>query len=123
MTAKSKQNQTTAETGLPKDWRRVSLRSVAEVRFSNVDKKTSPGELPVRLCNYMDVYANDYIVSGMPFMHASATKSEIARFRLQQGDVIITKDSETPDDIGIPAVVDDAAENLVCGYHLALIRP
>jgi type I restriction enzyme S subunit len=123
MIVKSKQHQTTAETEPPKDWRRVSLRSVAEVRFSNVDKKTSPGELPVRLCNYMDVYANDYIVSGMPFMHASATKSEIARFRLQQGDVIITKDSETPDDIGISAVVDDAAGNVVCGYHLALIRP
>ena len=42
---------------------------------------------------------------------------------LNKGDVIITKDSETPDDIGIPAVVMERIGNLVCGYHLALIRP
>jgi type I restriction enzyme S subunit len=39
------------------------------------------------------------------------------------GDILITKDSETPDDIGIPAVVVDQVENLVCGYHLALVKP
>jgi type I restriction enzyme S subunit len=42
---------------------------------------------------------------------------------LQKGDVLITKDSETPDDIGIPAVVVDDLPNTICGYHLALIRP
>ena len=36
---------------------------------------------------------------------------------------MITKDSETPDDIGIPAVVVDDISDLVCGYHLALIKP
>ena len=37
--------------------------------------------------------------------------------------MIITKDSETPDDIGIPSLVDSAVSDLVCGYHLAMIRP
>ena len=36
---------------------------------------------------------------------------------------MITKDSETPDDIGIAAVVTAEIPNLVCGYHLALIKP
>jgi len=36
---------------------------------------------------------------------------------------MLTKDSETPDDIGIPAAVVDAIPELVCGYHLALLRP
>lgn len=58
----------------------------------------------------------------LQFMQATATQSEIDRFGLQVGDVIITKDSETPDDIGVPSVVDYAAPDLVCGYHLALIR-
>jgi type I restriction enzyme S subunit len=56
-------------------------------------------------------------------MQATAIQLEIDRFGLQVGDVIITKDSETPDDIGIPAVVDYATPDLVCGYHLALLRP
>ena len=107
----------------PGNWREATLSSVAEVRFSSVDKNTRPSEEPVRLCNYLDVYDKDYITSDLEFMRASATQPEIVRFGLQVGDVIITKDSETPDDIGIPAVVDYAAPDLVCGYHLGLIRP
>ena len=71
----------------------------------------------------MDVHANDYVNESIDFMTASASKSEIERFGLRAGDVVITKDSETPDDIGVPAVVVDSVDGLVCGYHLALIRP
>jgi len=38
-------------------------------------------------------------------------------------DVIITKDSEPPDDIGKPAVVMQDLPGVVCGYHLAILRP
>ena len=38
------------------------------------------------------------------------------------GDTIITKDSETADDIGIPAYVEHESDDLICGYHLAMIR-
>jgi len=107
----------------PQDWSVVPLGSVAELRFSSVDKLSYPSEEPVRLCNYTDVYNNDYITDDIDFMRASATQPEIVRFGLKDGDVIITKDSETPDDIGIPTVVDSAAQDVVCGYHLALIRP
>lgn len=99
------------------------LKDVAVVRFSNVDKISRAGERPVRLCNYTDVYNNDYITAGMAFMEATATHSEIGKFGLRVGDVLLTKDSETPNDIGIPTVVDETADDLVCGYHLALIRP
>ena len=105
------------------EWHVAPLREIADIRVSNVDKKSTPGEAPVRLCNYMDVYANDYIRADVPFMEATATAAEIQRFGVQQGDVMITKDSETPDDIGIPAVVMDQIAGLVCGYHLAQIRP
>ena len=105
------------------EWTNVALADIADIRFSNVDKKTIHGEVPVRLCNYMDVYGNDYITANLQFMEASATHAEIERFRVECGDVIVTKDSETPDDIGIPAVVVDEIANLVCGYHLALIKP
>lgn len=105
------------------EWANIALADIADIRFSNVDKKTIHGEAPVRLCNYMDVYGNDYITANLQFMEASATHAEIERFRVECGDVIVTKDSETPDDIGIPAVVVDEVANLVCGYHLALIKP
>jgi len=105
------------------NWNRHELSEIAEIRISNVDKKSVAGEQGVSLCNYMDVYANDYIRSDIPFMEATASLAEIEKFKVVKGDVIITKDSETPYDIGIPAVVVDDIENLVCGYHLALIKP
>jgi type I restriction enzyme S subunit len=101
----------------------VSLGSIAEVRFSSVDKHTRTGEQPVRLGNYADVYRNDYIRNDIEYMRASAGHAEIERFRIRIGDVMLTKDSETPYDIGVPAIADEAAPDLVCGYHLGLIRP
>ncbi len=105
------------------DWTTKPLEDVTEIRSSNVDKKSNPGEQRVRLCNYMDVYSSEYITKDMKFMEATATPVEIQRFSVERGDVLITKDSETPDDIGIPTVVVDEIDKLVCGYHVALIKP
>ena len=108
---------------VPEHWEVRRLRNVVDMRVSNVDKHVKDGENPVRLCNYVDVYNNDYINKQMDFMHATATNEEIERFRLERDDVLITKDSETWDDIGVPALVTDPACDLVSGYHLALLRP
>ncbi len=109
--------------GFTKPWRRTTLGGLGEVIVSNVDKKSVEGETAVRLCNYMDVYARDRIDADQDFMPATATAAQIARFGLHAGDVIITKDSERPDDIAIPSVVASTAPDLICGYHLAIIRP
>ena len=37
--------------------------------------------------------------------------------------MLITKDSETWNDIGVPALVTEPADDLISGYHLALLRP
>jgi type I restriction enzyme S subunit len=108
---------------IPKGWHPESLSEVSHILFSNVDKKSLAGETPVRLCNYLDVYNNIYITRNLDFMEATASYDEISRFAVEPGDVIITKDSETPDDIGVPAVCIENIPDLVCGYHLALIKP
>lgn len=109
---------------VPADWGVESLGSVAEVLLSSVDKKSAPDEVPVRLCNYMDVYSNGQLTSDLEFMEATATPAQVARFRLLPGDVLITKDSEDASDIAVPSVVLDSFESpVVCGYHLAILRP
>lgn len=104
-------------------WEILPLGGVADIRVSNVDKRSVSGELPVRLCNYLDVYQQPYLTANRPYMGATATAAEVERFRVRAGDVLITKDSETPDDIAIPAVICSAPPDLVCGYHLAILRP
>ena len=108
---------------VPKHWGVVRLRNTSEMWVSNVDKHTKDDEQPVRLCNYVDVYKNDRIRSGIAFMSATATTDEIERFRLRSGDVLITKDSEAWNDIGVPALVENTEDDVVSGYHLALLRP
>ncbi len=108
---------------VPEHWEVRRLRNAVDMRVSNVDKHTDDDEVPVRLCNYVDVYRCDRISHQMPFMRATASPEEIARFRLERGDVLITKDSEAWNDIGVPALVEQPADDLICGYHLALLRP
>ena len=111
-----------AET-VPTDWRVTRLDAVADVLFSNVDKHSVEGETPVRLCNYVDVYKNDLITNAIDFMEASAEEREIKKFQIRRGDILATKDSEAADDIAIPSLVAEELPGVLCGYHLAMIRP
>ena len=108
---------------IPKSWSLKKLGDLSNIFFSNVDKKTEESETEVLLCNYMDVYSNRNINKRIEFMQATAKKREIDKFKISKGDVLITKDSETPADIAIPSYVSEELHNVLCGYHLALIRP
>ena len=99
------------------------MRSAATYVVSNVDKVPDDNEIPIRLCNYTDVYNNEFITPDLDLMQATASEAEISKFGVAVDDVIITKDSESWDDIGVPALVRETAGDLVCGYHLALLRP
>ena len=104
------------------DWEDKHLNEFSQVIVSPVDKKSIEGETPVALCNYTDVYYNMRITNKLSFMKATATQAEIKKFTLQIDDVVITKDSETPGDIAIPALVSEKLKGVVCGYHLAIVR-
>jgi len=108
---------------VPEHWEVKRLKRACHVFPSNVDKKSHDGEIPVKLCNYTDVYYNDNITADMEFMAATASNEQITKFTLRAGDTIITKDSETADDIAICAYVPADLPGVVCGYHLSMIRP
>jgi type I restriction enzyme S subunit len=107
---------------IPEGWSVKKLRNVATIKPSGVDKKTNASERPVRLCNYTDVYKNEYIVPDMEFMEATVSESEYNEYRLYKGDIIITKDSEMWNDIAVPSLICQDIRDLVCAYHLCLIR-
>ena len=101
------------------------LKDLASVSISSVDKKSFEHELPVRLCNFTDVYYNWQLdnFDSFSFMKATATADEINQYSLKENDVCITKDSETRDDIGISCLIGQVLYNTILGYHCALIRP
>ena len=105
--------------------KKYKLVEIAKIEISGVDKKIIDGELPVRLCNFVDVYYNWAITKekAKSFMVASAKQTEIDKCSIAKGMVAITKDSETRDDIGIATYIADDFENVLLGYHCALITP
>jgi len=107
------------------NWLKVKLSDVADIKLSNVDKKTKDNEKTIKLCNYTDVYKNSFISSDKAknFMIASCNDNEYEKFLLQEGQVVITKDSETPDDIGISTYINENFDDVVLGYHLSLLTP
>ncbi len=107
---------------IPKHWVKGKIKNCFFLKPSNVDKKSYDDEISVELCNYVDVYYNDFITNDLAFMSATATAYEIKKFSLNIDDVLITKDSEDPMDIGVPALVKEIKPNLVCGYHLTMLR-
>jgi type I restriction enzyme S subunit len=109
--------------GVPSHWEVLRLKYRCEVFPSNVDKHSRDNEPSVRLCNYTDVYYNERITPDMEFMEATASPEQIERFTLRAGDTIITKDSETADDIAIATYVPQDLPGVVCGYHLSMVRP
>ena len=104
---------------------KYKLGDIATVEISGVDKKSKEGELSIKLCNFTDVYYNWAITSEMEinFMEATARPNEIERFNLRRGQVALTKDSETRYDIGIATYIADNFDNVVLGYHNALVIP
>lgn len=107
---------------IPQHWKVTKIKNEFNVIPSNVDKKSYDDEDEVKLCNYVDVYYNNFIDNSIDFMIATATDHEIKKFQLKVGDILITKDSEDPFDIAVPALIKETEDKLLCGYHLSMIR-
>lgn len=107
---------------IPKEWEVEKLENITHLIISNVDKYIREDEKKVFLCNYMDVYTKRYLTNNNNFSIGSVNNNELEKFILKIQDVIITKDSETPDEIAVPSVLIEEIPNLVCGYHLCILR-
>ncbi len=101
------------------------LGEIADILISNVDKKSKDNEKEVKLCNFVDVYYNWAITANneKDFMIATASDTAIDKFTLHKGDVAITKDSETRNDIGVATYISEKLDNVLLGYHCILIHP
>jgi type I restriction enzyme, S subunit len=106
---------------IPSGWEVRKLKYFSDVFSSSVDRHIYENELQVSICHYPDVYNNEFINENVELNKGSCSEVEFDRFHLKEGFVILTKDSESPDDIGIPCYVETNLNNVVCGYHLFVI--
>lgn len=107
---------------IPNHWDLKKLKYISSIKFSSIDRHEYKDEKIVSICHYPDVYKNEFIYKDTNLPKGTCTDREYEKFSLKENDIILTKDSETPEDIGIPTFVSDRLSNTVCGYHLAIIR-
>ena len=105
--------------------KKYKLGDIAIVEISGVDKKIKEDEIDVHLCTFTAIYYNWAITKKdyNSFMKATANNKEISRFLLKKGQVALTKDSETRYDIGISSYIAEDFDDVILGYHCALITP
>ena len=104
---------------IPEKWDVQRLKFSTNFELSTVDRHEFDEEIPVSICHYPQVYNNEKINSNTVLEKGTCTKKELEKFQLKKDDVIITKDSETPDEIGVPVYIEENMKDAVCGYHLA----
>ena len=107
---------------IPSHWKVKRLKYFSSVELSSVDRHIVEDEIPVDVCHYTQVYKNEKINKTTKLSKGTCTPQELKKFSLFKGDILLTKDSESPDDIGIPTFIEEVLEGTVCGYHLCHIR-
>ncbi|MDT3401062.1 restriction endonuclease subunit S [Mucilaginibacter terrae] len=105
------------------DWKFAKLKNVAQVNFSTVDRHEYDSENSVAVCHYPQAYKNEIISQSTILSSGTCTDNEKSQYLLKRGRIILTKDSESAEDIGIATYISEDIPNAVCGYHLALIVP
>jgi len=115
----------TGQTRLPgfsSKWEVKELGQLGDISGAGVDKKIRPGESPVRLLNYMDVYRRTFISAADLSHVVSASPEQALRSAVRKGDVFFTPSSEMPFDIAASAVAVEDISDACYSYHVVRLR-
>lgn len=77
----------------------------------------------IPIVNYVDVYSRDAIYKNTVKGRVDLTLAEINRFRVKRGDVFFTRTSETPEEVGIAAVLLEEISDCVFSGFVLRARP
>lgn len=119
---------------MPEEWQVKRLRFTGQLCSAGVDKKIREDtedvsedkrEYLYKSIHYTDVYAHSEseIGNSEDYLVISATKKKAAQCALNEGDILFTSSSETPEDIGHSTEVAENMPNVLFGYHLTRFRP
>lgn len=104
---------------IPKDWEVRKLRVLGNFTASGIDKKVNDNEIQVRIINYTDVYGNkDLLLNDKNYMTVTTIHEKIKEHQVLEGDLIFTPSSETTEDIGVSALVNEFLPNTCFSYHV-----
>jgi type I restriction enzyme S subunit len=100
------------------------MGQIGQFTASGIDKRSELGQPRVRMVNYLDVYRSQSgrLTGEEDLMEVTCPERKVSECSLRRGDLVFTPSSETPEDIGLSAVVDREFSNTVFSYHLLRFR-
>ncbi len=107
---------------IPTEWQLTRLKHLAEVRASGIDKNRRAKETDIRFLGTATVYNIRELRNDLSLEIASVSATELQAYLLRQGDILLTKDSVVPTRIADVSIVAEPLDDVVCGYHLTMIR-
>jgi type I restriction enzyme S subunit len=109
---------------IPSHWEKSRLCYLGEFTSSGIDKKINPEESLVKIINFTDIYKNkNHILdNNIDYMVVSAPENKIKQHLVKKGDLIFLPSSETYEDLGLSALVNEELENTSFSYHVINFR-
>lgn len=109
---------------IPEHWEVEKLRYIGNFTSSGIDKKINKDEPLVKIINYTDIYGNStrLLTSERNYMEVSCPEEKRVEHKVKKGDLVFTPSSETTEDIGLSALVDEDLENTAYSYHVLRFR-
>lgn len=107
---------------IPEDWELVPIGDIFKFKNGLNKAKQFFGE-GTPIVNYMDVYKNRGICFKDIRGKVTLSSNELSNYNVQKGDVFFTRTSETPDEIGITAVLLDEPQNTTFSGFILRARP
>lgn len=102
--------------------RYTRLKYLAQSQVSSISRIYPENGLDAKICHYPIAYNNKSINGRTTFEKGKCSENDLKKYKLYAEDVVITKDSESSEDIGVPSFITEEIDNCVCGYHLAFLR-
>lgn len=107
---------------IPKDW---EVKTIGQLFFfkNGLNKGKEYFGHGIPIVNYMDVFKNNGLRIPDVKGRVDLTAKEIANFDIKKGDVFFTRTSETPEEVGLSAVLLEDIPNGVFSGFLLRARP
>jgi len=105
-------------------WEIRKLKQMGIFTSSGIDKNIVEGEPLVKMINYTDIYGNTSCIlnSNREYMVVSCPEEKKIVHNVIKGDIVFTPSSETAEEIGLSALVDEDLPNTVYSYHVIRLR-
>lgn len=105
---------------IPEHWNYTRLVNLGSFTASGIDKKINDNEEKVKIINFTDIYSNtnNLLSQEREYMEVTAPVYKVEEHQVAKGDLIFLPSSETFEDLGLSALVDEDLPNTAFSYHV-----